>query len=115
LILLQLGHVLSPIHGLEISLQLLKSTRVNPEFMREKNQRRDTAPQRKISILPEHRPADKTNTHTGCSRAHSVRAIGAARSHCLSSSWMRIVAVAQAANGKPQECIHPSIHPSIIE
>jgi hypothetical protein len=55
LILLQLDHELSQIHGLEISLQLLKSTRVNPEFMREKNQRRDTAPQRKISFLPEHR------------------------------------------------------------
>ncbi len=53
-------------------------------------------------------PPTKTNTH-GCSRAHSVRQIGAARSHCLPSSWMRIAAVAQAAKGKPQESIHPSI------
>jgi hypothetical protein len=59
LILLQLDHELSQIHGLEISLQLLKSTRLNPKFMREKNQCRDTAPQRKISFLPEHRRRQK--------------------------------------------------------
>jgi hypothetical protein len=82
LIPLQLDYELSQIHGLEISSQLLKSMRVNPKFMREKNQCRDTAPQRKISFLPEHRRRQKAKTH-GCSRAHSVPAIGAARSHCL--------------------------------
>lgn len=105
--------IITKIHGLEISLQLLKSTRVNPEFMREKNQRRDTAPQRKISFLPEHRRRQK-QTRTAA-RARIFCSTNRRRTIALSTVFMD-ENCSSCRSGKGQTPrIHPSIHPSIIE
>ncbi len=99
------------IHGLEISLQLLKSTRVNPEFMREKNHRRDTAPQRKISFLPEHRRRQNKKTHGLLARAFC--STNRRRTIALSTVFMD-ENCSSCRSGKGQTPrIHPSIHPSI--